>query len=572
MMSRTNRCFPFFLAVILALTLAGCGGGNSKPKPPPPPPPAPMTVDMSSVSADADKEAGTLEIAAGASKTLGEVTYRCAAGGDGCTVTVKDDGTATYTGGRVTAADSAGYTAEVAAAVAAKAKADADAAAEQAKAAEAEEKLAAEANKVYPALLELGMDGNSDLTLRGLYSRPGGTQSGTPPYKVAEVLVKHGQPLPLQALLSDRALDFKSVLGSPVERNGRWAVTEVAAFTDPQTGHTYRLRFLNDIEPPEMITVRKKYGADGENILRDATRNPTFRVDLIDLPEDVGTRLQSAGLPAVSEPRREIEANDNGNVSLRGTFDGIPGKLLCVGGGSNCEVTNAKGGARTLSNGWRFQPDNWEQKVPGEPDESYITFGWWLRTGVGTAEAETYALGSGLKLKNYKSWDAFRRQNLHQIGGRASYEGPAIGVYALQPAPGTGRPSWGSFTAKAAFEVDFGGVGDKDAEGSYGPVTGTITEFTSGGESLPWRVDLTVGDQANNMGNDKPSVEGDAVWSINDVKTSDKKSQWQANFYASKQDYNDTLGEAPDSLAGKFSVKYGTYGQMDGAFGAYIKE
>ena len=31
MMSRTNRCVPCSLAVILALTLAGCGGGGGNP-------------------------------------------------------------------------------------------------------------------------------------------------------------------------------------------------------------------------------------------------------------------------------------------------------------------------------------------------------------------------------------------------------------------------------------------------------------------------------------------------------------------------------------------------------------
>ena len=555
------------LGVAVALALAGCGGGGSTPQPVAKE--QPKAVDMSSVEdTDSRGDAGTYPIPAGLMRTLGDVTYSCAEGGDDCTLIVGTDGTVTRTGGTVTAKYSAEYREKMANdAEAARTAEAARAAKERDEAEERERKarVAAEAKAVYPALQRLGLDGNSELTIRGLFSRSAGRHND---YELLEGKVEHGQPLPLQALLSDRALDFQSVLGSPVTRNGRWAVTEVAPYTDPKTGHTHQVRILNDIEAPEMVTVRKKYedSVRTESALNDA--------DVINLPTDVGTRVRSAGLPAVSEPSREIAANDNGNVSLEGTYDGIPGKLFCAQGGNNCQVTNGGKGAVTLSDAWRFIPDNWELKVPGEADASYLTFGWWLRTGAGTFEAETYALGSS-PWPNPGSLDAFRRSKLHLIGGRASYEGPAVGVYALNPPPGTSDDaSWGPFTAKAAFDVDFGGVLGENNAGSYGPVTGAITEFTSGGQSLPWRVDLTVGSQLRNMENDKPSVDGLTVWSIDGEKGEVRKKQstWEANFYDSKQDFKNEGGEAPDSMAGKFSANYGDYGQMDGAFGAYIKE
>ncbi len=76
------------------------------------------------------------------------------------------------------------------------------------------------------------------------------------------------------------------------------------------------------------------------------------------------------------------------------------------------------------------------------------------------------------------------------------------------------------------------------------------------------------------MENDRPSVDGLTVWSIDGEKGEVRKKQstWEANFYDSKQDFKNEDGEAPDSMAGKFSANYGDYGQMDGAFGAYIKE
>ncbi len=139
-------------AVALAFMLAACGGSSSTMTKPPPKPPPEKTVDMSSVSAGARKDTGTLEIAAGAKKTLGDVTYSCAAGDTGCTVTVKADGTATSTGGTVTAADSDRYTAAVAAAAAAEQKAAEEAAAAKRAKEEAEKKQAAAALKLYQGI------------------------------------------------------------------------------------------------------------------------------------------------------------------------------------------------------------------------------------------------------------------------------------------------------------------------------------------------------------------------------------------------------------------------------------
>ena len=91
-------------AVALSAAVYGCGGGGGAP----PVEPKPLTVDFSGVAPGWTVEAGTYRIEAGATLTVGDVTFSCASGDAGCTVTVAEDGTATYAagGGAVTAASS----------------------------------------------------------------------------------------------------------------------------------------------------------------------------------------------------------------------------------------------------------------------------------------------------------------------------------------------------------------------------------------------------------------------------------------------------------------------------------
>ena len=102
-------------AAVLSLGLAACGGGDGDQGMMEPPPPPPVAVDLSGVTAGYMAAAGTVEIAAGHSTTVGDVTFSCAADGADCTVTVAADGTATATAdsGMVSAANSSTYQARL---------------------------------------------------------------------------------------------------------------------------------------------------------------------------------------------------------------------------------------------------------------------------------------------------------------------------------------------------------------------------------------------------------------------------------------------------------------------------
>ena len=64
-----------------------------------------VAVNVDDVTEGYEVEDDTLEISAGETMTHGDVDFTCVAGGDDCTVMVAD-GTATSTGGTVTAMNS----------------------------------------------------------------------------------------------------------------------------------------------------------------------------------------------------------------------------------------------------------------------------------------------------------------------------------------------------------------------------------------------------------------------------------------------------------------------------------
>ena len=112
-MNLTRSLLAACSIVALSAVMYGCGGGGGDPAPVDEtdmetrPAPEPMDVanpdGLMYLSNDMMPSAGELMIPAGGSSTSGGVTYSCAAGGDDCTVTIADDGSATSLGGMVTA-------------------------------------------------------------------------------------------------------------------------------------------------------------------------------------------------------------------------------------------------------------------------------------------------------------------------------------------------------------------------------------------------------------------------------------------------------------------------------------
>lgn len=117
-MRRQIRYLRSLAVLVLAGGLAGglsaCGGGSDGPATTEP---TPTTVVLSGVTPGYTVSGGTVEIPAGESREHGDIAFACPAGGPDCvvTVTVGNDGTATATstGGKATAMNSAGYDASI---------------------------------------------------------------------------------------------------------------------------------------------------------------------------------------------------------------------------------------------------------------------------------------------------------------------------------------------------------------------------------------------------------------------------------------------------------------------------
>ena len=90
--------------VLVLFVLGACGGGGGSSRVPDLPPPTPTVhdVDLGDLMLEDGTEAGSHNIAAGASIDIGGITFTCPAGND-CTLMINDEGEVTSTGGMVTA-------------------------------------------------------------------------------------------------------------------------------------------------------------------------------------------------------------------------------------------------------------------------------------------------------------------------------------------------------------------------------------------------------------------------------------------------------------------------------------
>ena len=135
----TTLCY----AAVLALGLVACGGGGGgsddmAETTPTPPAPAPApTVTPVDVAGNPDLVPGSLTLAAGATRMVGDTTVTCPTGGDSCTLTVTEESVtgilmATSTGGVATVAHNPPPPGPTAAEIAEQARLVAEAAAAQA--------------------------------------------------------------------------------------------------------------------------------------------------------------------------------------------------------------------------------------------------------------------------------------------------------------------------------------------------------------------------------------------------------------------------------------------------------
>ena len=315
-----------------------------------------------------------------------------------------------------------------------------------------------------------------------------------------------------------------------------------------------------------------------------------------DVSKENAGHLVFSGFDADPNTVLVMPADDTGTTGTKeneraGSFFGIDGKFVCTADGG-CRGRVTPDGGWDFTGDLKFEPDEIEltgddaTKVEGViPDPDYLVFGYWLeattKDGKETYAFSPYAMGTMAYggTNNVPSGTA--------VGGKATYEGPATGMYVkktLTTDGGTvtgGAPfSTGQFTADAALTAYFSGT--SVAAVNENTVHGTISNFMDGGTSINdgWeltlgksRIDITgewgLDSAGGNAATETEKTHGIAMG--NDRHTGD----WTVTFYGSAAagdnpatDIEETdFTPQPGSVAGTFNGHFQD-GHVAGAFGA----
>ena len=260
-------------------------------------------------------------------------------------------------------------------------------------------------------------------------------------------------------------------------------------------------------------------------------------------------------------------------VMVPGTFHGVSGTYSCTPSAATVrcasqvaadgftlgQVTVPTDGSTpvfTASDGtWTFRPADGNARVVDSKDTAYASYGWWIKSDAhGPIQASAFHDVKGT-VPDAAALDA--------LNGTATYEGGAVGQYALFSSTG-GTNDAGTFTARATLEADF--TVNTGTDNTTNGITGTIDEFIGAdGESRDWSVALggspiadggSIGDATNGT-----------TWTIGEDAAS-ASGQWSGQFRKNGDD------GVPEVVTGTFHTVYGSTarggsdGQMVGAFGA----
>ncbi len=282
-------------------------------------------------------------------------------------------------------------------------------------------------------------------------------------------------------------------------------------------------------------------------------------------------------------PADGASPSDPTEVMVPGTYMGADGHYVCE---SACTIGRAVGGGPyggySLSANWRFVHKKGAKALLWDPD--YMYFGWWARDdddGMPAAVSAFYDVrGGGIDLAT----------NGADLAGSATYEGPAVGQYAIHD-PLNGKGDGGEFTATATLRAEFNTRSLNPQSGMSGTVDGFRLRSRSGIGAGEWRdpaggwsVSLNKSEwvtgpighsPAYTSGSPKGHTDNKATttWTVGGVKAAPAGS-WVATLY---DESSGTVAEGgdqsnhPTSAMGKFQAEHGGTHRMVGAFGARLQ-
>ena len=523
------------LAVLAAcmLALSGCGGGGGGGTPTTPEMPMPVSVDLAGVAADA-VEAGTAEIAAGASTDIGEVTFTCAVGGADCTVTVTVDAdgnaSAEATGGTVTAANSAGYDTRIAV---------------------AETKAA--------GTLETAIGVEARQTTDDGAGGSGATNDHT-------IAITRDRMATKVAITVDGAVDGDPEFAQAMDMGDGRTMHVLTNEADDDGNVVEEVVVVStDIEEPTATAFATVHPFNTNPVDSSATPvvNQSLTIATADLSMLATTGISATGagtitvLAAVDDDPATEADETVAAFETAATFDDASGTLKC-GGAADCTVTLGVDGKLTaVTGGWFFTPE--ADATVDVADGDYLHYGFWLEKTTDADGVLTYD-----EVQTFAGSSIAASGDIAAVTGSAKYKGGATGVYVrntYKPEDGTiATATSGDFTADASLTATFGQVNDADGDGTIAPnllntLTGIINNFNlSGGEENEWSVALK---------GDITAADGDASGSANGGGAA---GEFSATFHGPVAEVESVIPH-PHTVVGEFDANFGN-GAVAGAFGA----
>ena len=512
---RMYRLLMPAVTVAGALALAGCGGGSSTPGGPP---------------AGSDPE--TLEFAKGGFHNAGDGRLLLCDSDDGCELTVKDgkvqetEAELTDAGFTITNRRTPPLT-------------DMETKAEAAKVSRLFGAAGSTNSGVYGQASEVN-DQEAD-------SPPEVTPTGSPTFSDGKVK----GVFDWDTNRATHGIDVESVELEATEDMVRsiagWKGTRYEG-KEGTDGHGHVAVFYSNQGEPKEISFKAWTEQDGNALT------------LVDAAGDVPAHVAGSETAAFGDGN-EITGFTK---SVRGTThtsgSSVVGSLSGAAGTFQCTALTCASNERPTGVGWIFIPASGATVEEADTGE-YIRFGGWLRTDkdgewanfapVVTRHGETAAVAATVD----EDWS-----------GKATYEGGAVGVYAINRGSGQSGNEAGWFTAKATLTADFEAEGDN--AGTGGSIKGTVDDFMVDGTQKPWKVDLLetrlTAEGATGFSKDDDGTQ----WTMIEGGTpADADGEWSGNLY----NENGGTDAFAESVAGDFKAQYENIGNMRGAFGANEK-
>ena len=268
-----------------------------------------------------------------------------------------------------------------------------------------------------------------------------------------------------------------------------------------------------------------------------------------------GTRLNfaspSSADPKIKSPSFPQESGTRtyppDNRQFSGTYQGASGMYSCSATTCTAKWTTA---GILLSSGWVFTPADGARAVIA--DANYQSYGWWLRKNAdGTMDAGPVHFTTPTDLA---------ATGIAALEGSATYEGSAVGKYAIYSGAFSERSEAGHFTADVRLDAEFGDGTEA------GTISGMINGFkTEAGDKDDWSVALRTSTELS----DSAASTGATAWKIGTV-TSGETGGYSVRLYDTGKSGQDGV---PYEAGGTFDAPFeGGVGEMVGAFGATRKK